>query len=115
MNNEYKDGEVTGIDKDGNLILWNATTKQNENSGETPQEFGVENISDTELSRIMYCKGMTVLSKDKQKRGKLTGGSRHCGLEGCTGRAYGVRWEDGKLTYPCTKGMDFIDGVWIIG
>ena len=72
MNNEYKDGEVTGIDKDGNLILWNATTKRNENSGETPQEFGVENITDTELSRIMYAKGMTVLSKDKQKRGKLT-------------------------------------------
>ena len=37
--------------------------------------------------------------------GKLTGGRRHCGLEGCNGVKLGVRWPDKKLTFPCTKGM----------
>jgi len=37
--------------------------------------------------------------------GKPTGSTRVCRLEGCTGRRMGVRWSDGKLTFPCTKGM----------
>lgn len=47
----------------------------------------------------------TVLSRDRKLRGVLTGGSRRCQLEGCTGRKLGVRWPDGKITWPCTKGM----------
>lgn len=63
----------------------------------------------------IYAKGTPVLSSDGTIKGKLTGGSRHCGMEGCTGKALAVRWEDGKLTYPCTKGMDFNNGTWQIG
>ncbi len=37
--------------------------------------------------------------------GVPTGGTRHCKLEGCNGIRLGVRWPDGKLTFPCTKGM----------
>lgn len=33
-------------------------------------------------------------------------GSRRCTLEGCTGKRLGVRWPDGRLTWPCTKGME---------
>jgi hypothetical protein len=64
---------------------------------------------------VRYNRGMPVLSKDGKIKGKLTGGSRHCGLHSCTGRTLGVRWDDGKLTYPCTKGMNFNNGIWKIG
>ena len=46
-----------------------------------------------------------VYSSDGKMVGKSTGGERACHLEGCTGTKIGVRWSDGKLTYPCTKGM----------
>ena len=39
------------------------------------------------------------------RHGRLTGGSRPCRVEGCGARRLGVRWPDGKLTWPCTKGM----------
>jgi len=63
----------------------------------------------------LYTKGTPVLSSDGKIKGKLTGGSRHCGMSGCSGKALAVRWEDGKLTYPCTKGMTFENGTWKIG
>jgi hypothetical protein len=46
-----------------------------------------------------------VVSRDGNDKGRLTGGSRNCRLEGCTGRRLEVRWPDGKLTWPCSKGM----------
>jgi hypothetical protein len=48
-----------------------------------------------------------VYSSDKKHVGKPTGSTRLCNLEGCRGERIGVRWEDGKITYPCSKGMDF--------
>lgn len=56
----------------------------------------------------VYARGM------KKPTGKTTGGTRHCGLEGCTGKRIGVRWEDGKLTWPCTKGMNDTGKAWEI-
>lgn len=38
-------------------------------------------------------------------RGLVTGGTRQCGLEGCKGPLIGVRWPDGKMTWPCREGM----------
>ena len=35
--------------------------------------------------------------------------SRHCRMEGCTGHRMYVRWEDGKHTYPCSKGCEAVD------
>jgi hypothetical protein len=48
--------------------------------------------------------------------GVLTGSSRRCQLEGCLGVRLYVRWDDGKLTMPCTKGMTYDDvaGSWKI-
>lgn len=46
-----------------------------------------------------------VVSRDRAMTGKATGGTRHCRLEGCTGRRIGVRWPDKHITWPCSKGM----------
>lgn len=51
----------------------------------------------------------TVLSRNGKKKGRVTGGTRLCGLEGCRGLQIGVRWPDGKLTWPCSKGLKEID------
>jgi len=51
----------------------------------------------------------TVLSRDGKHRGVLTGGTRRCQLAGCNGIRYCVRWEDGKHTWPCSKGIKEID------
>jgi len=37
--------------------------------------------------------------------GEITGTSL-CRLEGCRGTRLHVRWQDGKRTYPCSKGCD---------
>lgn len=36
--------------------------------------------------------------------GKTTGTFRDCTLEGCRGLRIGVKWINGKLTWPCSKG-----------
>lgn len=59
-------------------------------------------------------KNVKVISRDGKHNGHTTGGSRMCQLEGCTGRSIAVRWDDGKLTYPCTKGMTWNGDHWKI-
>ena len=49
----------------------------------------------------------TVWSKDRTVQGKATGGERVCQMAGCNGRRIVVRWPDGKITHPCTKGMEW--------
>ena len=49
-----------------------------------------------------------VLSRDKKFLGILTGEEISCDMEGCTGVCLEVRWKDGQVSYPCTKGMDII-------
>lgn len=39
-------------------------------------------------------------------RGMITGANRHCRLEGCTGLCFVVKWPSGKVTYPCSKGVE---------
>jgi hypothetical protein len=46
-----------------------------------------------------------VFSTDGITFGILTGGSRRCRMEGCLGRSLAVRWQDGQLSYPCSKGL----------
>ena len=58
------------------------------------------------ISRPKIEKGVTVYSRDaKKKKGKTTGGGYRCQMSGCMGMRLGVKWEDGKMTFPCTKGM----------
>ena len=53
--------------------------------------------------------GIRVYPRDYQKTkescGTATGSTRRCRLEGCTGIRVMVRWPNGKVTWPCTKGM----------
>lgn len=56
-----------------------------------------------DLPKIVYSRGRT-------EKGTPTGGTRRCALEGCTGQRIGVRWPKGNLTWPCSKGMQFLTG-----
>ena len=59
-------------------------------------------------------KGEKVVSRDGEHTGRTTGATRICQMEGCTGRRLVVKWEDGKITYPCTKGMEYKGDAWRI-
>ena len=50
-------------------------------------------------------KGERVYAQGGEEFGIATGKWHHCRLHGCTGARITVRWSDGKITYPCTKGM----------
>lgn len=61
-------------------------------------------------------KDTPVYSADGKVVGKTTGGEYPCRMEGCRGTRLGVRWPDGKITYPCSNGMNFTRKGWrIIG
>jgi len=48
----HRDGEVMGLDGDGNLLVWDSSKAEVYNSGFTPDQFGVENLTDKERSRL---------------------------------------------------------------
>lgn len=52
-----------------------------------------------------YARGTRVVSRTGSHEGRLTGGRHMCATESCSGERLGVRWDDGKLTFPCTKDM----------
>ena len=57
-----------------------------------------------------------ILSTDGTRRGIPTGSTHRCAMEGCLGRRITVRWPDGRITHPCSKGMRGVDDdVWQIG
>lgn len=57
-----------------------------------------------------------IYDRDGKQAGVPTGGQRHCKMEGCTGMRIRVRWPDGKITWPCSKGLTLRqDGHWQIG
>ena len=50
-------------------------------------------------------RGEKVLARDATISGRATGGGYPCRLESCPGTRAGVRWSDGTITFPCTRGM----------
>ena len=72
-------------------------------------DIGVPATAEILLGMIDLKIGDTVVTFDGFYTGKTTGGSRPCQLEGCRGECLGVRWNDGKLTFPCTAGMTYDD------
>ena len=51
-----------------------------------------------------------MLSRDGKEKGRIINeNSYQCRLEGCRGWRMSVRWDDGKLTYPCSHGTKSID------
>lgn len=51
-------------------------------------------------------KGTKVYNTAGTEFGLTTGSTHHCRMEGCTGRRVTVKWPDGKVTHPCSKGME---------
>jgi hypothetical protein len=49
----HADNEVLGIDTDGCLILWDADKRQRYNCGETLEQWGKENLTSQEISRLI--------------------------------------------------------------
>ena len=52
VDEEYKDGEVVGIDPNGDVIQWDAATQQKYVSGENLEEYGIDNLSQVEKQRL---------------------------------------------------------------
>jgi len=56
-----------------------------------------------------------VYARGGKIKGLSTGAVYVCQMEGCTGRRLVVKWDDGKISRPCTKGMTVRpDGCWQI-
>ena len=67
------------------------------------------------MGNRMFEAGVGVVSRDHKYSGVTTGSTHKCRMEGCLGLRVSVRWSDGKITYPCSKGMQVMsDGRWHI-
>jgi hypothetical protein len=44
-------------------------------------------------------------SRDGKLHGIITRANQRCRLEGCTGVYLSTKWENGKRTFPCSKGV----------
>ena len=49
---KYTDGEVMGLDTDGRIIQWDADKDEPYNCGETPEQFGLDNLTPVERERL---------------------------------------------------------------
>lgn len=51
-----------------------------------------------------------MLSRDGKEQGEIINPQAYpCQMTGCTGMRIGVRWADGRRTYPCSKGCTQIN------
>jgi hypothetical protein len=48
---------------------------------------------------------MKVYDREGKDIGLPTGAEYPCSMEGCRGRRIVIKWPDGKITRPCSKGM----------
>ena len=62
------------------------------------------------MNTSQYVLPKRVLGRDGKILGFPTGASYPCSQEGCTGRRIVVRWQDGRITRPCTKGLVPVGG-----
>ena len=49
---KYNDGEVLGVDNDGSVIQWDSEHKHTYNSGESLEDFGINNLNQKEKARL---------------------------------------------------------------
>ena len=59
----------------------------------------------TETSTCERSPEVRVFDRNGNRYGKLTGAQRLCTLADCPGMQLGVRWDDGTITWPCTRNM----------
>lgn len=55
------------------------------------------------MSRIKY-----ILSRNGKEKGTVTAYGHKCKMEGCTGKRFTVKWEDGTWNFICSKGIKII-------
>ena len=55
----------------------------------------------------MFALPIKVTSRTGNIVGKTTGKTRLCRDKGCTGIRIGIKWPDGKITFPCSTDMTF--------
>jgi len=48
-----------------------------------------------------------IYSRGRKHVGKPTGSTRFCTLENCGGTRITTRWDNGKVTHPCSEGMNW--------
>ena len=51
--------------------------------------------------------GRTIVYSSTGEVGHTTGSEHKCRARECTGIRLAVRWDDGAMSYPCTKGMEY--------
>jgi hypothetical protein len=49
---KHYDGEILGLDSDGCIIQWDGDSGAPYNCGETPEQFGIANITEAEAARL---------------------------------------------------------------
>ena len=49
---------------------------------------------------------MLIYNRNGKEAGTPTGAEYPCSMEGCIGHRIVVKWPDGKITRPCSKGMN---------
>lgn len=62
----------------------------------------------------MVHSGEKVISRGGKHIGFTTGAVRSCNLTGCRGVQIVVKWDNKKITYLCSKGMERNNDVWQI-
>ena len=55
---------------------------------------------------LKFAEDAKVKTRCGKETGTVTGGGYLCRMEGCGGWRVGVRWPNGAITFPCSKGMD---------
>jgi hypothetical protein len=64
----------------------------------------------------MDMRNKAVFSSDGMKKGVVLGETLRSCFEGCRGPRLSVKWEDGRVTFPCVAGMvELFDGSLKIG
>lgn len=55
-----------------------------------------------------------IYNRDGTEKGECRGTYHRCRMEGCNGLRITVRWPEGRITYPCSKGLEPFEGGWRI-
>jgi hypothetical protein len=66
------------------------------------------------FKELLCDKGTTILSRDGKLKGTVMGTTFPCRLMGCNGIRITTKWPNGKITYPCSKGIIVRSGHWQI-
>lgn len=72
-------------------------------------------VDELEPAAVSYAPGTPVFPRDRAVgTGRLTGKKYPCQMQSCWGLRLATRWPDGKITYPCTRGMTHTEEGWRI-